>query len=82
MHLDASVSLSFNGECEAAFKVYERLLGAKPEFVITWGASPLAACPTAGEPAVTVGAAAGSTVSATATLFGPFQPPATATVPL
>ena len=42
MHLDASVSLSFNGECEAAFKVYERLLGAKAEFVITWGASPLA----------------------------------------
>ena len=42
MHLDASVSLSFNGECEAAFKVYERLLGAKAELVITWGASPLA----------------------------------------
>ena len=42
MHLDASVSLCFNGECEAAFKVYERLLGAKAEFVITWGASPLA----------------------------------------
>jgi len=42
MHLDTSVSLSFNGECEAAFKVYERLLGAKAEFVITWGASPLA----------------------------------------
>lgn len=42
MNLDASVSLSFNGDCEAAFKVYERLLGAKAEFVITWGASPLA----------------------------------------
>jgi PhnB protein len=42
MHLDASVTLSFNGECEAAFKLYERLLHAKPEFVITWGASPLA----------------------------------------
>ena len=42
MNLDASVSLSFNGECEAAFKLYERLLGAKAEFVITWGASPLA----------------------------------------
>ena len=42
MNLDASVSLAFNGECEAAFKVYERLLGAKAEFVITWGASPLA----------------------------------------
>lgn len=42
MNLDASVSLTFNGECEAAFKLYERLLGAKAEFVITWGASPLA----------------------------------------
>ena len=42
MNLDASVSLSFNGDCEAAFKLYERLLGAKAEFVITWGASPLA----------------------------------------
>jgi uncharacterized glyoxalase superfamily protein PhnB len=28
MQLDASISLSFNGECEAAFKIYERLLGA------------------------------------------------------
>ena len=34
--------MSFNGDCEAAFKLYERLLGAKAEFVITWGASPLA----------------------------------------
>ena len=42
MNLDASVTLSFNGDCEAAFKLYERLLGAKAEFVITWGASPLA----------------------------------------
>ena len=42
MNLDASVGLSFNGECEAAFRLYERLLGAKPELVITWGASPLA----------------------------------------
>jgi PhnB protein len=42
MNLDASVSLSFNGECEAAFRLYERLLGGKAEFVITWGASPLA----------------------------------------
>ena len=42
MNLDASVGLSFNGDCEAAFKLYERLLGGKAEFVITWGASPLA----------------------------------------
>ena len=42
LNLDPSVSLSFNGDCEAAFKLYEHLLGAKAEFVITWGASPLA----------------------------------------
>lgn len=42
MELDASVSLSFNGECEAAFELYARLLNARPELVITWGASPLA----------------------------------------
>jgi PhnB protein len=42
VNLEASVSLSFNGDCEAAFKLYERVLGAKAEFVITWGASPLA----------------------------------------
>jgi PhnB protein len=43
VNLDASVGLSFNGECEAAFRLYESILGAKAEFVITWGASPLAA---------------------------------------
>jgi PhnB protein len=42
MNLDASVSLSFDGECEAAFTHYQRLLGGKLELVITWGASPLA----------------------------------------
>ena len=42
MSLDASVSLSFGGDCEDAFRLYERLLDAKAEFVITWGASPLA----------------------------------------
>ena len=42
MELDASVSLSFKGECEAAFAVYARLFGGKPELVITWGASPFA----------------------------------------
>jgi PhnB protein len=43
MNLDASVSLSFDGHCADAFRLYERLLGAKAELVITWGASPLAA---------------------------------------
>ena len=47
LNLDASISLSFNGDCRAAFTLYERLLGAKAEFVITWGASPLAADATA-----------------------------------
>jgi PhnB protein len=42
MNLDASVRLSFDGECEAAFTHYQRLLGGKLELVITWGASPLA----------------------------------------
>jgi PhnB protein len=31
MHRDASVGLSFNGDCEAAFKLYESLLGGKAE---------------------------------------------------
>src|SRR6185503_15347561 len=42
MHLNASVGLHFNGDCEAAFKFYERLLGLKLEMSLPWGASPLA----------------------------------------
>jgi PhnB protein len=34
--------LSFNGECEAAFKFYERCLGGKIEMIQTWGESPMA----------------------------------------
>ncbi len=34
--------LSFNGECEAAFKFYEQLLGGKITFMQTWGDSPVA----------------------------------------
>jgi len=34
--------LLFNGECEAAFKFYERCLGAKIEAVITYAESPMA----------------------------------------
>jgi PhnB protein len=33
--------LSFNGQCEAAFKFYERLLGGKVTFMMTWGESPM-----------------------------------------
>lgn len=42
MNLEANVGLCFNGDCEAAFKLYARVLEAKLELVLTWGASPLA----------------------------------------
>ena len=42
MNLEANVGLTFNGDCEAAFKLYAQLLEAKLELVLTWGASPLA----------------------------------------
>lgn len=32
--------LAFNGQCEAAFKLYERVLGGKIEFTQTFGESP------------------------------------------
>jgi len=32
--------LGFNGQCEAAFKFYEQLLGGKITFMQTWGDSP------------------------------------------
>jgi len=41
VHLNASISLSFNGDCETAFRFYERLLGGRLQFVLPWGASPL-----------------------------------------
>jgi PhnB protein len=34
--------LSFNGQCEAAFKFYEQCLGGKIAFVMTYGESPMA----------------------------------------
>ena len=34
--------LIFNGQCEAAFKFYERCLGGKIEFMLTHGDSPMA----------------------------------------
>jgi PhnB protein len=42
VNLEANVGLSFNGDCEAAFRLYAQLLDAKLELVLTWGASPLA----------------------------------------
>ncbi|HEV3137461.1 MAG TPA: VOC family protein [Pirellulales bacterium] len=32
--------LNFNGECEAAFKFYERCLGGKIEAMFLWGGTP------------------------------------------
>ena len=34
--------LIFNGQCEAAFKFYEKALGGKIEFMMTHGESPMA----------------------------------------
>ena len=33
--------LSFNGQCEAAFKFYERCLGGKIVAMMTYGGSPM-----------------------------------------
>ncbi len=35
-------NLSFGGQCEAAFKFYERCLGGKIVFMLTYGNSPMA----------------------------------------
>jgi PhnB protein len=32
----------FDGECEEAFKIYEKCLGGKIQFMMTFGASPMA----------------------------------------
>jgi PhnB protein len=34
--------LNFNGQCEAAFKFYEKSLGGKIEMLMTFGGSPMA----------------------------------------
>ncbi len=34
--------LTFNGQCEAAFKFYEKCLGGKVVFMMTYGDSPMA----------------------------------------
>ena len=41
MNVSPSVSLTFDGNCEAAFKHYESALGGKLEFVMRWGESPM-----------------------------------------
>lgn len=35
--------LSFNGDCATAFKFYEKTLGGKIDFLMTYGESPMAA---------------------------------------
>ena len=42
-NLSINLGLHFNGECEAAFKFYERCFGAKTRMLLAWGSSPLAA---------------------------------------
>ena len=42
MKLNPYISLGFNGQCEAAFKFYERCLGGKITFMLKWGNSPMA----------------------------------------
>jgi PhnB protein len=40
--MQTNTHLNFNGQCEEAFKFYERCLGAKIEMMMTWGESPMA----------------------------------------
>jgi PhnB protein len=42
MTLNPCIQLSFDGDCEAAFKFYERCLNGKITFMLTWGDSPMA----------------------------------------
>jgi PhnB protein len=42
MKLNPHISLSFNGQCEAAFRSYERCLKGTITFMLTWGDSPMA----------------------------------------
>lgn len=42
MPLNPCINLSFDGQCEAAFRLYERCLNGKIAFMLTWGDSPVA----------------------------------------
>jgi PhnB protein len=39
--MQLSTNLTFNGQCEAAFKFYEKCLGGKIQTMMTWGDSPM-----------------------------------------
>src|SRR5258705_6395280 len=41
-HLEVSAYLSFKGDCEAAFKCYEEVLGATPGLLFRYADSPMA----------------------------------------
>lgn len=43
MKLNANIALSFNGQCEAAFELYEQCLNGTISFMMKWGDSPMAA---------------------------------------
>ena len=42
MELSPCVTLTFNGNCDAAFRFYEQLLGGKIVFTLKWGKSSMA----------------------------------------
>ena len=42
MTLNPCINVSFDGQCEAAFRLYERCLDAKISFMLTWADSPMA----------------------------------------
>jgi PhnB protein len=42
MNLNPQIGLTFAGNCEAAFRFYERHLNGKVEFILRWGESPMA----------------------------------------
>jgi uncharacterized glyoxalase superfamily protein PhnB len=41
-HLEVSAYLTFKGDCEAAFKCYEEVLGAKSGLLFRYADSPMA----------------------------------------
>jgi PhnB protein len=42
MQIKPTISLVFNGECDAAFALYQQCLGGTVTFRLTWGDSPMA----------------------------------------
>jgi PhnB protein len=42
MTLNPCINLSFDGQCEAAFQLYERCLNGKITFMLRWADSPMA----------------------------------------